>query len=128
MNDSDKRRYTRYTCSIKSKFYYYVGNPDEIDINIDLPQKGKGLIIDISPGGVFIASNTKVPVGMPVILKFSFNKQKMDIQGNIVRTGLLKNNPTEIARKFSIFSSKGDSYIAVEFTEPKNEFNYLILN
>jgi len=125
---SDKRKYARYTCTIKSKFYFFVGNPDEIDINIDVPQKGKGIIIDISRGGVFITSNTKVPAGMPVILKFSFNKQKMNIRGNIVRTGLLKNNPTEIAKKFSIFSSKGDSYIAVEFNEAINEFDHSTLN
>lgn len=128
MSNSDKRRYPRYACTIKSKFYYFVGNPDEIDINIDVPQKGKGIIIDISRGGVFITSNTRVPVGLPVILKFSFNKQKMDIRGNIVRTGLLKNNPTEIAKKFAIFSSKGDSYIAVEFNEPINDFNSSNLN
>jgi hypothetical protein len=128
MTYPDKRKYARYTCSIKSKFYYYVGNPDEIDINIDLPQKGDGIIMDISRGGVLLTSNTRVPVGMPVILKFPFNKQKMDIRGDIVRTGLLKNNPTEIAKKFSIFSSKGDSYIAVEFNEPINEFDNLNLN
>jgi hypothetical protein len=49
----------------------------------------------------------------------------MNIQGNIARTGLLKNNPTEIAKKFSIFSSKEDSYIAIEFNEAINEFNNL---
>ena len=128
MTYPDKRKYARYTCSIKSKFYYYVGNPDEIDINIDLPQKGDGIIMDISRGGVLLTSNARVPVGMPVILKFPFNKQKMDIRGDIVRTGLLKNNPTEIAKKFSIFSSKGDSYIAVEFNEPINEFDNINLN
>ena len=128
MTYPDKRKYARYTCSIKSKFYYYVGNPDEIDINIDPPQKGDGIIMDISRGGVLLTSNARVPVGMPVILKFPFNKQNMDIRGDIVRTGLLKNNPSEIAKKFSIFSSKGDSYIAVEFNEPINEFDNLNLN
>ena len=123
MSNSDKRRFSRRACSIKSNFFYYVGNPEEIDINRDAPRKGKGIIIDISCGGVFITSNTRVPVGMPVVLKFSYNKQKMNIQGDIVRTGLLKNNPTEIAKKFSFFSSRGDSYIAVEFAEPINEFN-----
>ena len=123
MSNSDKRKYVRFACSIKSQFNYYVGNPDEIDINKDVPQKGKGIIIDISRGGVFITSNTRVPVGMPVILKFTFNKNKMNIQGNIVRTGLLKNNPSEVAKKFSMFSSKGDSYIAVEFAEPINELD-----
>ena len=122
MSNSDKRKFTRYTCSIKTKFDYYVGNPDEIDISLTVPKKGKGVIIDISCGGVFIASNTRVPAGMPVILKFTLNKQKMSVQGRIARTGLLQNNPTEIAKKFAMFSSKGDSYIAVEFTEPIKEF------
>ena len=128
MSNSDKRKFARYACSIKSQFDYYVGNPDEIDINNDVPEKGKGIIIDISRGGVFITSNTRVPVGMPVILKFAFNKQKMNINGNIVRTGLLKNNPSEVAKKFSMFSSKGDSYIAVEFNDPIDEFNQSNIN
>lgn len=121
MGNSDKRKHKRYSCSIKTKFDYYVGNPDEIDINIAIPQKGKGVIIDISCGGVFIASNTRVPAGMPVILDFTLNKKKMNIQGRIVRTGLLQNNPSEVAKKFAIFSSKGDSYIAVEFLTPIEE-------
>lgn len=127
MSDSDKRKHTRYACSIKTKFDFYVGNPDEIDISIEIPQKGKGIIIDISCGGVFIASNTRVPAGMPVILDFVLDKKKINIQGKIVRTGLLKNNPSEIAKKFSMFSSKGDSYIAVEFLKPIEEFNTIKL-
>lgn len=123
MSDSDKRKFKRYTCSIKTKFDYYIGNPDEIDINTGIPQKGKGVIIDISCGGVFIASNSRVPAGMPVILYFTLNKKKTTIMGSIVRTGLLQNNPSEIAKKFAIFSSKGDSYIAVEFTDPIEEFD-----
>lgn len=123
MTDSDKRKYTRYACSIKTKFDYFTGNPDEIDVTTDKPHKGKGVIIDISCGGVFIASNTRVPVGMPVILSFTLNKEKMKVQGQIVRTGMLQNNPSEVAKKFSMFSSKGDSYIAVEFNSPIKEFN-----
>jgi len=123
MSDSDKRKFKRYTCSIKTKFDYYIGNPDEIDINTGIPQKGKGVVIDISCGGVFIASNSRVPAGMPVILYFTLNKKKTTIMGSIVRTGLLQNNPSEIAKKFAIFSSKGDSYIAVEFTDPIEEFD-----
>lgn len=123
MSNSDKRKYTRYSCSIKTKFDYYVGNPDELDINLSIPKKGKGVIIDISCGGVFIASDTRVPAGMPIILNFTLEKQKMNIRGQIVRTGMLQNNPSEIAKKFAMFSSKGDSYIAVEFNEPIKEFN-----
>ena len=123
MSNSDKRKYERFASSIKTKFDYYVGNPDEIDINVSIPKKGKGVIIDISCGGVFIASDARVPAGMPVILYFTLNKQKMNIQGRIARTGLLQNNPSEVAKKFAMFSSKGDSYIAVEFTNPIEEFD-----
>lgn len=119
----DKRKYPRYSCSIKTKFEYFTGNPDEVNIDTSIAEKGKGVIIDISRGGVFIASNTRVAVGMPIILNFDLQKQKKRITGHIVRTGLLANNPSEVARKFSMFSSKGDSYIAVEFNEPVDEFN-----
>ncbi len=122
MTDSDKRKFARYSCSIKTKFDYYVGNPDDINIDLTIPKKAKGVIIDISCGGVFIASDARVPAGMPVILNFTLDKQKMSVQGQIVRTGLLQNNPSPAARKFSMFSSKGDSYIAVEFNSPINEF------
>lgn len=123
MGDSDKRKFTRYACSVKTKFDYYVGNPDEIDINVSVPKKGKGVIIDISCGGVFIASDSRVPAGMPVVLFFTLDKKKMSVHGRIARTGLLQNNPSEVAKKFSMFSSKGDSYIAVEFNNPIDEFN-----
>ena len=35
------------------------------------------------------------------------------VHGRIVRTGLLKNNPTEVAQKMAQFSSFGDAYIAI---------------
>ena len=119
----DKRKYTRYACSIKTKFEYFTGDPDSIDLETSLARKGKGLIVDISRGGVFIAGNTRVTVGMPIILEFDLEKKKMRLTGKIVRTGMLVNNPSEVARKFSIFASKGDSYIAVEFSGPIDEFN-----
>lgn len=120
---SDKRKYTRYSCSIKTKFEYYTGNPDTINLETSIAEKGKGVIIDISRGGVFIASNSRVAVDMPIILHFNLEKKKITVTGKIVRTGLLTNNPSEVARKLSMFSSKGDSYIAVEFSEPIDEFN-----
>ena len=128
MRDLDKRRYARRTCSIKSSFYYYVGNPEEVDINTDAPRKGKGIIVDIGRGGAYMTSNTRVPAGMPIVLNLPLKKQKMNVIGSIVRTGLVQNNPSDIARKISILSSilstEGDSYIAVEFNEPLNESFY----
>jgi hypothetical protein len=60
-------------------------------------------------------------------MKFVLNKEKLIINGRIVRTGLLKNNPTEVAQKFAEFASKGDNYIAVEFDTPLNNFDCSIL-
>ncbi len=120
---NDKRKFPRHACKIKSKFDYYEGNPDEIDINIQIPEKHKGTVIDISRNGAFIVSNCRVAVGMPIVVHFKFLKEKVNLQGHIVRTGLLENNPSEVARKFAIFSSTGDSYIAVEFNEILDDFS-----
>lgn len=124
MGKSDKRKHTRYTCSIKTAFKYYTGNPDEFNISTSTPEKGKGVIMDISCGGVLIASDSRVSPAMPIILTFKMNKENYTIQGKIVRTGLLQNNPSEIAQKFKLFSSKGNIYIAVEFDEPINDLKF----
>jgi len=124
MSKSDKRKHKRYTCSIKTAFKYYTGNPENFDISTSTPEKGKGVIMDISCGGVLIASNSRVSAAMPIILSFKMNKENYNIQGKIVRTGMLQNNPSEIAQKFKIFSSKGDFYIAVEFDEPISELKF----
>ena len=127
MTQDDKRKYTRYSCSIKTEFNFYEGNPDEIDTDTEISRKGKGVIIDISCGGVFIISNSRVSPGLPIILKFQVKKEKLAVNGRIVRTGLLKNNPSEVARKFSKFSSKGNNYIAVEFDKPLENYDFSTL-
>lgn len=124
---NDKRKYARYSCSIKADFDFYEGDPDNIDIETQLSIKGKGLIIDISCGGIFLISNSRVSPGLPIVVKFTLNKEKMIINGRIVRTGLLKNNPTEVAQKFAKFASRGDAYIAVEFEKPLSNFDYTTL-
>ena len=118
---TEKRKYPRYNCEFKTKFDYYEGNPEKIDTDKDTPQKCKGHILDISQGGVFIVSVTRVAIGMPLRIKFSTKKNKYNVMGFIVRTGLLENNPSKIAQKFAKFSSKGDSYIAVEFDKTITE-------
>lgn len=125
--NNDKRRFTRYACSIKADFEFFDGDPDTIDMETQVSEKGKGLIIDISCGGVFLISNSRVSPGLPIIMKFVLNKEKLIINGKIVRTGLLKNNPTEVAQKFAKFASKGDNYIAVEFDTPLIKFDCTIL-
>lgn len=119
MEDSDKRKYKRSSCSIDTNFDFYIGVPGEVDINTTVPQKGHGVILDISCGGALIASETRVPAGMPVIMNFRIESE-ITMQGTIVRTGLLKNNPSEIAQKFSS-TTHGDAYIAVEFNDPLDD-------
>ena len=114
---SEKRKYKRYACKIKTTFDFYEGNPDEVDVVTDVPSKGKGLILDLSQGGVFIISDDRVPVHMPIRVFFSTKKGDHEIMGSIVRTGLLEFNPTEVAQKFARFSAKGEVYIAIQFDE-----------
>ena len=114
----EKRRFPRYQCKLKTKFNYYEGDPDEIDYEITVPSKDKGVICDISQGGALIVTSARVAPGVPALLNFKTKKQKMAVHGRIVRTGLLKNNPTEVAQKMAKFASFGDTYIAIEFKEP----------
>ena len=119
---SEKRKFDRFQTKLKTKFEYFEGDPESIDMNKDKPIKSKGLTFDISKGGIFIITNERVVVGIPIISNFSIKGKKFRVNGSIVRTGLLKNNPSEVAQKFKKFSSHGDAYIAVEFNDPIEEF------
>jgi len=112
---NEKRKFQRYPCNLKVDFDYYEGNPDEIDTETTIPIKGKGTILDISMGGVFLVTNSRVGVSLPIRVKFTTKKRPIDIKGLIIRTGLVKNNPSEIVKKYASMDVKGDSYIAVEF-------------
>ncbi len=114
---NDKRKYQRFACNLKVDFEYFEGNPDEIDIDTTVPIRGKGTILDISKGGVFLVSNARVGVALPIRLKFATKKNNYQLKGIIVRTGLVKNNPSEIVKKYAVMDVRGDSYIAVEFDE-----------
>jgi hypothetical protein len=114
---AEKRKYQRYACKLKAKYDYYEGNPDDMDIATITPIKGDGYILDISQGGLFIITNERVAIGMPIRINFKTKKEDHSIMGKIIRTGLLKNNPSEVALKFARFSAKGDAYIAIEFDE-----------
>ncbi len=114
----EKRRFPRFACKLKTKFNFYEGNPETIDYDITIPSKGKGVICDISQGGALLITSSRVGAGVPTMVEFKTKKSKHAVHGRIVRTGLLKNNPTEVAQKMSKFTSFGDSYIAIEFKEP----------
>jgi hypothetical protein len=114
----EKRKFARYSCRLKVKFDYYPGDPETIDPEKDVSRRGKGHILDISRGGVFVITDERVSVGSPVKLSFVTKKNKHQVRGAIVRVGLLKNNPSEVAQKFARHASLGDSYMAVEFSDP----------
>ena len=112
---NEKREFPRYECNLSVKFEFYEGNPDEINTETAKPVKGKGTIIDISKSGVFLVSDSRVNINMPIRLAFTSGGEKNKINGLIVRTGLMKNNPSEVAKKYAEKKVKGDTYIAVKF-------------
>ena len=120
---TEKRKYPRYSCKIDAKVDYYPGNPDEVDPEISVPESIKGLILDISAGGIFIVASELVSVNSPARVFFNTSKDEICAAGRIVRTGRLQDNPSEIARKYSVFSDKGENYIAIKFDEPLENFD-----
>ncbi len=120
---NEKRKYPRYSCKIKADFDYYEGNPEKIDIDTTVPEKGNGFIIDISAGGVFIVTNTRIAVGLPIYVNFNTRENRYSRLGRIIRTGMLENNPSEVAQRFAVHQAKGEIYIAVEFNEPIESFS-----
>jgi len=114
---TEKRKHRRRPCEIKTRFDYYEGIPFEIDMAATKPVRAKGYILDISRSGLFLVTDLKVAVGMAVVMKLTLSKKKLSPRGTIVRTGMLAHNPSEIAKKFSKYASKGETYIAIEFSE-----------
>jgi hypothetical protein len=119
---SEKRKFKRVQCYLKIVYDYYNGNPDEIDIKVAAPVKGKGYMLDISMGGAFVVTNSRHGINTPVKLHLSSGKKKHEIDGAIIRTGLLKNNPSEVAQKYAAAKVKEDVYIAIKFEEAYIQF------
>ena len=119
----EKRKFKRFDCNIKTTFFYFEGNPEEIDIKKESGKKTKGSIIDISCGGVFIATNENIPTGRPVKLQFKLKKYYIETTGKIVRAGTIVNNPTETAQKIKDNKVKADLFIAVEFDNELETLN-----
>lgn len=124
---SEKRKFERYSCSLDGEFDYFEGNPDEIGTDGEPSAHYKGAILDISRGGVFIVSDARVAVHMPVTVTFSLGDQKITRNGTIARTGLLRNNPSEVAKRFAHHSASGDNYTAIEFKVPLESLNPRLL-
>lgn len=120
---NEKRMYPRYSCRMKVRFHFFEGDPDIVDIHDTPSTKGKGTVLDISRGGMFIATNNRVSVNIPISLQFRSRREVFSISGTIIRTGLLSNNPSGIARKFGILRSKKDFFIAVRFSQLLENFD-----
>ncbi|HMB20908.1 MAG TPA: PilZ domain-containing protein [Spirochaetota bacterium] len=113
----NKRQYQRKECTVKVRFEYFEGDPSEIDITTSKPFKAKGIILNISRSGIFLVTNSRVSVNIPVRVNLPTRKVKEPVNGIIVRTGLLKNNPTELAKVYAHRRVKGDTYLAIHFDE-----------
>ena len=124
---NDKRQFTRYECKLPMDFDFFEGNPDEINTKTSVPLKGKAFMLDISKGGVFLVTNARVGVNIPIILHFEIKKKKYDVDGHIIRTGLLKNNPSDIVKRYANAKVKGDSYIAVQFDALREDIDFKAL-
>jgi hypothetical protein len=119
----EKRKYPRFPCMLKVKFHYYDGDPDNPELYNTKPKKGKGRILDISRGGLFIASYSKTGINLPITIEFKTKKQIYSLTGIIVRTGLIKNNPAEVLKKFSDLQISEDAYLAIKFEETLNDLD-----
>ena len=115
----ERRKYARFKCSIKCNMNYYEGDPDLMDdITQMRPLRIRGFVLDISKGGLLVTSNVSVAVSMPIHLAFMTGKIKNERFGKIIRTGLLKDNPSEIAQRIAArFKGLESYYIAIEFDD-----------
>ena len=120
---AEKRKFPRFNCKLKCRFHYFEGDPETIDIRSTKSIKGKGKILDISCGGILISTNTPVGINRPIIAELKTNRKTYKRLGNIVRTGLVENNPAEVLEKFKKLKIKEKVYIAIEFEQPIEEFN-----
>ncbi len=111
----NKRQYQRKDSSIKVRFEFFEGDPEQIDLATAKPIKAKGIILNISRSGIFLVTNSRVSVNIPVRVYLPTKKQKEPVTGSIVRTGLLKNNPSELAKVYAHRKVKGDTYLAIHF-------------
>lgn len=109
------RKYPRHNCNISVNFEFHEGNPDDIDLEKNIPVKSKGRIMDWSRGGMLIVSKARVSVGLPIYLYFKSKSKKNKLNGIIVRTGLILNNPSEVAQRMKVEKVKGDAYIGIKF-------------
>ena len=120
---SEKRIFPRFSCQMKVRFRFHEGDPDIVNTETSPSRKGKGIVLDISRGGVFIATDTRVSINIPITMNFRTKRETFTITGTIVRTGRMKDNPSEVAMKYSHLRIRRDAYIAVQFIHPIENFD-----
>jgi hypothetical protein len=120
---TEKRKYERHQCFEKIEYEYWEGNPDTIDTELTVPRRGGGHMLDISQGGAFVVTNDRLGINMPIKLHIPAGRGRRELMGSIVRTGLLKNNPSEIAMKYAAVKVKEDAYLAIRFDEVHGEIS-----
>ncbi|MCX8123743.1 MAG: PilZ domain-containing protein [Spirochaetes bacterium] len=114
---TEKRQHQRKECNIKTRFEYFEGDPEKVSTNQKPAIKSKGYILNISSSGLFMVCNCRVSVQMPMKLYCKINKTKLELTGLIVRTGMIHDNPSEVAQRYATKKVKGDSYVAIRFNE-----------
>jgi hypothetical protein len=112
---NEKRLYPRYSCSVNVRFRCFTGDPDVINVTVAPSFKGKGKVLDISKGGICIATNSRVSVNMPVKLEFKIRKNKYSLDAMVVRTGKIENNPSVLARAFRLLKPGRKYFVAFQF-------------
>ena len=115
---NENRLYPRHSCNMKVRISWYEGDPDKVDIHTAAPAKGKGTILDISRGGIFVATDSRLSVNTVIEVEFKTKTELFSLMGSVVRTGLLQNNPSDVVQKYASMKIREDSYIAVQFTQP----------
>ncbi|HQQ51272.1 MAG TPA: PilZ domain-containing protein [Spirochaetota bacterium] len=114
---TEKRIHPRKECNIKTKFDYFEGDPETVSVNQKPAKRSKGYMLNVSISGAFLVCNCRVSVQMPIKLYCKIQKTKLELEGEIVRTGMVQNNPSEVAQRYAAKNVKVDSYIAIRFKE-----------
>lgn len=118
----EKRKFPRFACLLKVRFSHAQEVPETEDDTVKY-HKSAGRILDISRGGIFIATKAKCGLNVPVTVTFKTEKKVYICLGSIVRTGLLRNNPSDSVKKYKKLNIREDGYIAVQFDTPLNDLD-----
>ena len=121
---NEKRVFARYRTDLLVEFEH-LGKDETI--------KGKGKIVNMSLGGLYMISSNKVNQDKPVNLCFKLKsdtegsgKEIYKNAGSIIRSGLLQDEKNELKLKYSVTEESEKFYMAVKFNEPQFELSALL--